>query len=383
MSEASDGRTVDWGLPRRSLAKRWSASADMADRKVISIDGMGGDHAPGIVVEGLERFAATRPDLFFLLHGDEAKLKPLLAKAPTAAPRTEIRHTASFIAMDAKPGQAVRRGKGSSMWNAIESVKNGEALAAVSAGNTGVLMGMSLLILRTIEGVRRPALVAGWPTRKGVSAVLDLGADIDADAEQLVEFAIMGQAYFKAVHHKDDPSIGLLNIGSEELKGHESIRDAARLIRESGIKMNFHGFVEGDDIGKGTVDVVVTDGFTGNVALKTAEGLARMISDMLKDTLKSGPLAMLGAVLAMPALRKFRAALDPRKTNGAVLLGLTGIVVKSHGGTDKVGFAQAISVAADMGESHFQAEIKDSLGRLITAHASASPAVATSQEAAK
>jgi glycerol-3-phosphate acyltransferase PlsX len=355
----------------------------MADRKVISIDGMGGDHAPGIVVEGLERFAQQRRDFHFLLHGDAGKLKALLANAPTAAPRTTIRHTDHAISMDAKPGQAVRRGKGSSMWNAIEAVKNGEAVAAVSAGNTGVLMGMSLLILRTIEGLRRPALVAGWPTRRGVSAVLDLGADINADAEQLVEFAIMGQAYFKAVHHKDNPSIGLLNIGSEELKGHESIRDAAKLIRESGIKMNFHGFVEGDDIGKGTVDVVVTDGFTGNVALKTAEGLARMISDMLKDALKSGPFAMLGALLAMPALRKFRATLDPRKTNGAVLLGLTGVVVKSHGGTDKVGFAQAISVAAEMGESRCRAEIEESLKRLLASPAAQHQAVATAPEAAK
>jgi phosphate acyltransferase len=357
----------------------------MGDRKVISIDGMGGDHAPRIVVEGLERYSKWRDDIYFLLHGDEARLKPLMQHAPTAAPRTEIRHTDKHISMDAKPGQAVRRGKGSSMWNAIESVKNGEAMVAVSAGNTGVLMGMSLLILRTIEGVRRPALVAGWPTRKGVSAVLDLGADIDADAEQLVEFAIMGQAYFKAVHHKDNPSIGLLNIGSEDLKGHESIREAARLIRESGIRMNFHGFVEGDDIGAGTVDVVVTDGFTGNVALKTAEGLAKMISDMLKESLKSGPLAMAGALLAMPALRKFRAKLDPRKVNGAVLLGLNGIVVKSHGGTDRVGFCQALSVGADMGESRFRSEIEESLKRLMASPAaqSAPPTVAASPEAAK
>jgi glycerol-3-phosphate acyltransferase PlsX len=354
----------------------------MGDRKIISIDGMGGDHAPRIVVEGLERYSKWRDDIRFLLHGDEAKLKPLMAQAPTAAPRTEIRHADKHVAMDAKPGQAVRRGKGSSMWNAIESVKNGEAMVAVSAGNTGVLMGMSLLILRTLQGVRRPALVAGWPTRKGVSAVLDLGADIDADAEQLVEFAIMGQAYFKAVHHKDNPSIGLLNIGSEELKGHESIREAARLIRESGIKMNFHGFVEGDDIGAGTVDVVVTDGFTGNVALKTAEGLAKMISDMLKESLKSGPLAMAGAALAMPALRKFRAKLDPRKVNGAVLLGLNGIVVKSHGGTDRVGFCQALSVAAEMGESRFRSDIEESLKRLMSSAALAQ-AVAASPEAAK
>jgi glycerol-3-phosphate acyltransferase PlsX len=355
----------------------------MGDRKVISIDGMGGDHAPRIVVEGLERYSKWRDDIHFLLHGDETRLKPMMEQAPTAAPRTEIRHTDKHIPMDAKPGQAVRRGKGSSMWNAIESVKNGEAMVAVSAGNTGVLMGMSLLILRTLEGVRRPALVAGWPTRKGVSAVLDLGADIDADAEQLVEFAIMGQAYFKAVHHKDNPSVGLLNIGSEDLKGHESIREAARLIRESGIRMNFHGFVEGDDIGAGTVDVVVTDGFTGNVALKTAEGLARMISEMLRESLKSGPLAMAGALLAMPALRKFRSKLDPRKVNGAVLLGLNGIVVKSHGGTDRVGFCQALSVGAEMGESRFRSDIEESLRRLMASAAAPPAAVAASPEAAK
>jgi glycerol-3-phosphate acyltransferase PlsX len=360
----------------------------MADRKVISIDGMGGDHAPGIVVDGLERYAKRRPDLHFLLHGDEAKLKPLLANAPTAAPRTTIAHTDKFITMEDKPGSAIRRGKGSSMWNAIEAVKNGQAISAVSAGNTGVLMGMSLLILRTLEGVRRPALVGGWPTRKGISAVLDLGADIDADAEQLVEFAIMGQAYFKAVYHKDNPSIGLLNIGSEELKGHESIRDAAKLIRESGLKMNFRGFVEGDDIAKGTVDVVVTDGFTGNVALKTAEGLARMVRDMLQSSFKSGPFSMLGYLLAKQGLKGFRATLDPRKSNGSVLLGLTGIVVKSHGGTDGIGFEQAISVAADMGESRFQSEIKESLGRLMAnpaavAQVVASGAVAASPEAAE
>jgi glycerol-3-phosphate acyltransferase PlsX len=358
----------------------------MGERKVISIDGMGGDHAPGIVVDGLERFAAERPDLHFLLHGDEAKLKPLLAKAPNAAPRTEIRHTEQFVPMDAKPGQAVRRGKGTSMWNAIDSVKTGEAIAAVSAGNTGTLMGMSLLILRTLPGLRRPALVGGWPTRKGVSVVLDLGADINADAEQLVEFAIMGAAYFKVMHHNPDPTIGLLNIGSEDLKGHESIREAARLIRESGIKMNFHGFVEGDDIAKGTVDVVVTDGFTGNVALKTAEGLAKMISGMLMESLLSSTVSKIGALIAAPALKKFRAQLDPRRVNGAVLLGLNGVVVKSHGSMDGLGFAQAISVAAEIGASRFSDEIAENMKRLTASGIQAPPVAAAapaSQEAAK
>jgi len=355
----------------------------MADRKIISIDGMGGDHAPGIVVEGLERFAQRRADLHFLLHGDEAKLKPLLALAPTAAPRTEIRHTEKNIAMDDKPAQMLRRGKGSSMWNAIEAVKSGEAIAAVSAGNTGALMALSMFILRKVEGIHRPALVASWPTRTGVCAVLDLGADIAADAEQLVDFAIMGVAFARAVNGIPNPKVALLNIGSEELKGHESIREAARLIRESGLPMDFLGFVEGDDIGSGRVDVVVTDGFTGNVALKTAEGIAKMMSEMLREALKSGPISMLGAFLAMPALKRFSARLDPRKVNGAVFLGLNGVVVKSHGGTDRVGFAQAISVAAGMGESRFRDEVEENLKRLGASANVAPPAVAASEETAK
>jgi glycerol-3-phosphate acyltransferase PlsX len=336
----------------------------MADRKIISIDGMGGDNAPRIVVEGMERIAQSHPHLDFLVHGDEAQLKALLTKAPTAAPRVTIRHTDKSVAMDAKPSQMLRQGKGTSMWNAIESVKSGEAVAAVSAGNTGALMALSMFILRKVEGVHRPALVGSWPTRKGVCAVLDLGADIAADAEQLVEFAIMGAAFARAVHGVPNPRVALLNIGEEELKGHESIREGARLMRESGLPIDFRGYIEPDKIGYGDIDVVVTDGFTGNVALKTAEGIARMISDMLKDAFKSGPLSMLGALMVMPALKNFRAKMDPRKTNGAVFLGLNGIVVKSHGGTDDVGFAQAISVAAGMGDSNFRTEVEENLRRL-------------------
>jgi phosphate acyltransferase len=344
----------------------------MADVRIISIDGMGGDHAPRIVVEGLECFAKTHPDFSYLLHGDEAQLKPLLEKAPSAAPRTTIRHTDKRVAMDAKPSQMLRQGKGTSMWNAVEAVKSGEAIAAVSAGNTGALMALSMFILRKVEGVHRPALVGSWPTRKGVCAMLDLGADIAADAEQLVEFAIMGAAFSRAVHGVQNPRVALLNIGEEELKGHESIREAARLMRESNLPIDFRGYIEADKIGHGDIDVVVADGFTGNVAIKTAEGIARMISDMLKDAFKSGPVAMLGAMLVLPALKAFRAKMDPRKTNGAVFLGLNGVVVKSHGGTDAVGFAQAVSVAAGMGESSFRQEVEENLRRL-------APTVATAQ----
>jgi len=266
----------------------------------------------------------------------------------------------------------LRQGKGTSMWNAIESVKSGEAVAAVSAGNTGALMALSMFILRKVEGVHRPALVGSWPTRKGVCAMLDLGADIAADATQLVEFAIMGAAFARAVHGVQNPRVALLNIGEEELKGHESIREGARLMRESGLPIDFRGFIEPDKIGHGQVDVVVTDGFTGNVAIKTAEGIARMIADMLKDAFKSGPLSMLGALLVMPALKNFRAKMDPRNTNGGVFLGLNGVVVKSHGGTDDVGFAKAIGVAASMGESSFLAEVAENLRRLAPA-ATAAP----------
>lgn len=355
----------------------------MADRKIISIDGMGGDNAPLIVVEGLELSAKRRSDLHFLLHGDEAKLSPLMAKAPTAAARTTIRHTDKLISMDAKPADAVRRGKGSSMWNAIEAVKNGEAIAAVSAGNTGALMGQAMFILKKAEGVERPALAANWPTRTGVCAMLDLGADIAATAEQLVEFAIMGQAYARVVNGVQNPRVALLNIGSEELKGHESIREAARLIRGSNLQMDFRGYIEADKIGYGTIDVVVADGFTGNVALKTAEGIARMMSDMIKDALKSGPISMLGALLVMPGLKKMREKMDPRKVNGAVFLGLNGVVVKSHGGTDSIGFEQAISVAAGMGESHFRTEVEGNLKRLVASTSAAAPVAAPSEQAAK
>ena len=351
----------------------------MADVKFISIDGMGGDHAPRIVVEGLEHFAQSHPDLRFLIHGDEVQLKLLLEKAPTAAPRVTIRHTDRSVAMDAKPSQMLRQGKGTSMWNAIEAVKSGEAIAAVSAGNTGALMALSMFILRKVEGVHRPALVASWPTRKGVTAMLDLGADIAADAEQLVEFAIMGVAFARAVNGVQNPKVALLNIGEEELKGHESIREAARLLRTSNLPIDFRGFIEADKIGSADLDVIVTDGFTGNIALKTAEGIAKMISDMLKDALKSGPLAMLGAALAMPALKQFRSKMDPRKVNGAVFLGLNGVVVKSHGGTDSVGFAQAIKVAAGMGESGFRTEVEENLRRLAPASPPPTPAEQAAQ----
>ncbi|MFC7290226.1 phosphate acyltransferase PlsX [Hirschia litorea] len=336
----------------------------MTEIQVISIDGMGGDDGAQMVVAGIERYAKTDPNTRFLVFGDEVVLKPLLAATEHAKARTEIRHAAKSVAMDAKPAQAVRQGKGTSMWGAIEAVKKGEASAVVSAGNTGALMAMAKLILRTMEGIHRPALCASWPTAKGMSAVLDLGADITADAEQLAEFAIMGEAFAKAVHHKENPSIGLLNIGSEDMKGNDTLRYAASLLSNDDLTINYTGFLEGNDISFGGADVIVTDGFTGNVALKTAEGAAGLIAQLLKTYLKGSVFGMLGGMIATPALKRLKDRIDPRRVNGAVFLGLKGIVVKSHGGTDPYGYEQAIRVAVDMGSCHFAEFIEPSLAQL-------------------
>jgi glycerol-3-phosphate acyltransferase PlsX len=284
---------------------------------------------------------------------------------PPAAEASEVRHTDLVIAMDEKPAQALRRSKGSSLWTAVECVKTGEAKAAVSAGNTGALMAVSKLILRmAAPGLDRPAIVASWPTLKGVTAVLDVGANVSSDAHQLIEFAIMGEAFHRAVHGVKKPTIGLLNIGAEEVKGHDEVREAAQLIREGGFGLDYHGFVEGDDIAKGTVDVVVTDGFTGNIALKTAEGTARFVAALLKDALTSDLQAKLGAAIAYPALKKMRARIDPSSVNGGPLLGLNGLVIKSHGGADAKGFANALKIAADLAASNYASEIAQKMQTL-------------------
>ncbi len=332
---------------------------------VISIDAMGGDHGPSVVVPALEIAAKSLPDVRFLVHGDEVALNAELARAPAARAVCAVVHTDKSIAMDEKPAQAMRRGKGSSLWNAVEAIRAGEAAACVSAGNTGALMAISKLILRMSADLERPAIVASWPTMKGISAVLDVGANVESDADQLVEFAIMGAAFHHAVHGSTRPTVGLLNVGSEEQKGHEEVREAHRILQDSPhFDFDYRGFVEGTDIAYGTVDVVVTDGFTGNVALKTAEGLARFFGNEIKQTLTAGPLAMLGALIASGSLKKMKQRLDPGRVNGGPLLGLNGIVVKSHGGADANGFASAVRVAVDLARSDFTAEIDRNLKRL-------------------
>ncbi len=345
----------------------------MPDALTISIDGMGGDHGPSVVAPALARAVKAGLTANFIVHGDEAQLKAALGALPLLAGRYEIRHTDKVIGPDEKPAQAMRRGKGASMWNAIESVRSGEAAAAVSAGNTGALMAIGKLQLRMIAGMERPALVASWPTHAGHTAVLDVGANIDCDAARLVEFAIMGAAFHHAVHRSPRPTVGVLNVGSEDEKGHEELRETNRILREMALEFDYHGFVEGDDIAKGTVDVVVTDGFTGNVALKTGEGLARYVRNELRRTFSSGPLAKVGAFIASAALRRLGERFDPSTINGGPFLGLNGIVVKSHGGADARGFATAVRLATDLAASDFIARIDRNLSQL-TARPSAEPA---------
>lgn len=329
---------------------------------------MGGDHGPPVVVGGVKAYLDRHggEGVRFLLHGDEAAIRAEMTRLRLDPNIIEIRHSDKVVAMDEKPAQAMRRGKGSSLWNAIEAVKTGEAAAAVSAGNTGALMAISKLILRmAASGLERPALVASWPTVKGGhTAVLDVGANIDSDAAQLIEFAIMGEAFQTAVHGVERPLVGLLNVGSEDMKGHEEVRQAHRMLREGAFDLRYHGFVEGTDLATGDVDVVVTDGFTGNIALKTAEGTARLISTFLKEALTSSVSSRLGALIALPALKAMRARIDPNAINGGPLLGLNGLVVKSHGGATAAGFGSAIRIAVDLARSDYLAKVAKNLKRL-------------------
>lgn len=331
---------------------------------VISIDAMGGDNAPQAIVDGVGIAHVRHPKVKFLLHGDHARLQPILLGKPAVKHVAQVVHCDDTVGMEDKPTQALRRGRNTSMWRAIDAVRAKDAQVAVSAGNTGALMAMAIVQLRTIPGLSRPAIAAIWPTIRGQTVVLDVGANVDSDARQLVDFAILGDAYARVVLGLDRPNIGLLNMGAEEMKGNDAVKAAAAALRAPGVPLRFHGFVEGDDISAGTVDVVVTSGFTGNIALKTAEGTARLIGHYIRSAMARSLFSRIGYIFAKPGFNVLRQKLDPRAVNGGVLLGLNGTVVKSHGGTDGTGFATAIDLAVEMAQSDFPARIADAMSHL-------------------
>ncbi|TBW39712.1 phosphate acyltransferase PlsX [Siculibacillus lacustris] len=330
---------------------------------IISLDAMGGDAGPEMVVAGAALALERRPELHFVLFGDEARVAPLVAARPKLAAVSRVVHAEVVVRMDDKPSQALRAGRWkSSMWKAIDAVKTGEAAVCVSAGNTGALMAMAKFCLRTMAGIERPAIAAIWPTLTGEAIVLDVGATIGADAQQLVDFAVMGSAMARSVFGVDRPRVGLLNIGVEEVKGIEEVKMAGRLLRDADLQeLEYVGYVEGDDIGRGIVDVVVTEGFAGNIALKTAEGTAKQMGQYLRAGISRTWLTRLGYLLAKSAFDRLKEKMDPRKVNGGVFLGLNGVVIKSHGGADAEGFASAIELARDMALNDLTARIVEGL----------------------
>jgi phosphate acyltransferase len=336
----------------------------MPQKVRIALDAMGGDHGAPVAIAGAAVSHGRHPDTEFILVGDRTVVAPLLAAHPELEAASRIVHTDVAVKMNEKPSQALRHGRWkSSMWMAIDAVKKGDADAVVSAGNTGALMAMARFHLKPMAGITRPAIAALWPTLRGESIVLDVGATIGGDAQHLVALATMGGAMARVLFDLERPTVGLLNIGVEEVKGLEQVRDAGRILREADrADLAYVGFVEGDDIGKGTVDVVVTEGFSGNIALKTAEGTAKQLGEYLRSAMSRTLVAKLGYLLARHAFAALKDKMDPRKVNGGVFLGLNGIVIKSHGGTDAEGFAAAVDLGYDMARYELQAKISQTLG---------------------
>lgn len=330
----------------------------------IAVDAMGGDSGAEIVVEGTAIATKRITGANFLVFGDQGVLDPLIAAHGGLSDRVEIRHTDLEITAEDKPSNAVRRGQKSSMGLAVAAVRDGEAQVAVSAGNTGALMALSKVLLRTLPGIDRPALATLIPTRGLDTVMLDLGANVEAGVENLVQFAVMGAAFARTVLGLERPTVGLLNVGVEELKGHGTVKATGQLLRDTTLPLEFSGFIEGDGISAGVVDVLVTDGFTGNIAIKTAEGTAKLISAMLADAFRAGFISRLGYFLANPGLNALRSHLDPNSHNGAVFLGLNGLVVKSHGNANPKGFATAIGVAERMARANLCRLISDDLANI-------------------
>lgn len=327
---------------------------------------MGGDHGPNAVIPGAALSLESKPNLQFLLFGDERQILPILDQYPDLKKVSQIFHTDKAVSADDKPAQALRQGRDSSMRLAINAVNDGRADCVVSGGNTGALMAMAKMVLKTLPDIHRPAIASVMPTMRGSSVMLDLGANLDCDAEVLIQFAVLGSVFARVVRNVKAPTVGLLNVGSEDMKGHEELRIAHATLQQITFPGKYYGFIEGNDIPAGTVDVVVTDGFTGNVALKTAEGVAKLTSNMMKDAFKSSPLAMLGGMLAMGALKKMKNKVDARFYNGGMFLGLDGICVKSHGSMDHVGFSSAINVAADLAGNGFNRRVAEEIEQVMS-----------------
>ena len=332
-----------------------------SNRVVLSIDAMGGDLGAPAVIAGIARSAAKNPNLHFILHGPEDELQRLINRRRRLNSCVKIVNTTDVINMRDKPSQVVRSGKNSSMLSALEYVKNGEADVCVSCGNTGALMAISMIRLRKLEGINRPAIAVLWPSKSqvGFNIVLDVGADIKAEANDLLQYALMGVSYARNGLNVEKPKVGLLNVGTEEHKGRAELHKAYELIEKNcdPSSFSFVGFVEGGDITSDKVDVIVTDGFTGNIALKTGEGTAALIGNLLKEAFAYTPLSRLASVLAVTSLRRLRKRIDPRRVNGGVFLGLNGTVVKSHGSADATGVAAAIKLAVQLAENNFSEKI--------------------------
>jgi len=343
------------------------------DKVVLALDGMGGDHAPEVVVNGADIARERYPGASFLLFGDPDRLKPLVDRRKGLAQVLEIVPAADAVSADDKPSFALRRRRQSSMWLAVDAAAQGRADTVVSAGNTGALLAISMMAMRMLPGAHRPALASFIPSSRGETVMLDLGANLECDAENLAEFAVMGSVFAQVLLGLSAPTVGLLNVGSEELKGHEELRQAALWLRREGSPVSFQGFVEGNDIGTGKVDVVVTDGFTGNVALKTIEGTAKLYTSFVREAFRTSTFAKIGALFASGALVKMRKRVDPRRYNGGVFVGLDGVCVKSHGGTDALGFAYAIGMAIDMVRYEYKSKLVEGLAKLheVTARAEA------------
>lgn len=331
----------------------------------IALDAMGGDHGPDVVVPAALSVLRENSELRLILVGDQETLVAALKQqGADVGPRLQIRHTSQIVAMDELPSIALRTKKDSSMRVAINLVHEGKASACVSAGNTGALMATSRFVLKTLPGIDRPAIITALPTMTGHTHVLDLGANVDSSADVLFQFAVMGSVLVQAVDNNAAPKVGLLNVGEEEIKGNERVKEAARLL--AGSDINYIGYVEGDDIYAGTVDVVVCDGFVGNVALKSSEGVAKMISHFMKQEFSRNLLTKLAALVALPVLKAFKHKIDPRRYNGASLVGLNGIVIKSHGSADSFAFANAIKEAVLEVNKSVPARINEQLDTLLS-----------------